>query len=43
MRDDNKKKITHYMDKVASVKVNILHKKMLRFDAALKNSHLVCK
>ena len=41
MREDNKKKITHYMDNVAGRRVDLLHRQILSFEAALKNSHPV--
>ena len=41
MREDNKKKITHYMDNVAGRRVVLLHRQILSFEAALKNSHPV--
>ena len=41
MREDNKKKITHYMDNVAGRRVDLLHRQILSFDATVKNSNLV--
>ena len=41
MREDNKKKITHYMDNVAGRRVDTLHRQILNFEATLKNSNLV--
>ena len=41
MREDNKKKITHYMDNVAGRRIDLLHRKILSFEATLKNSNLV--
>ena len=41
MREDNKKKITHYMDNVAGRRVVIFHRQILSFEAVLKNSHPV--
>ena len=40
MREDNKKKITHYMDNIAGRRVDSLHKQILSFEATLSNSHL---
>ena len=41
MREDNKKKITHYMDNVAGRRVDLLHRQIVSFDASLKNNHPV--
>ena len=41
MREDNKNKITHYIDNVAGRRIDSLHKQILSFEATLSNSHLV--
>ena len=41
MREDNKKKITHYMDNVVGRRVDLLHRQIVSFDASLKNNHPV--
>ena len=41
MREDNKKKITHYMDNVAGRRVDMLHRQLMSFEATLKSSHPV--
>ena len=43
MREDNKKKITHYMDNVAGRRVDVLHRQILSFEATLSCSHPVCE
>ena len=43
MRDDNKKKITHYMDNVAGRRVDLLYKQILSFETTLRYSHPVCE
>ena len=41
MREDNKKKITHYMDNAVGRRVDLLHRQILSFESTLKNSNLV--
>ena len=41
MREDNKKKIIHYMDNVAGRRVDMLHRQILSFKSTLKKTNLV--
>ena len=43
MREDNKKKITHYMDNVAGRGVDMLHRQILSFDASLRGDYDYCR
>ena len=43
MREDNKKKITYYMDNVAGRRVDMLHRQILSFDASLRGVYDYCR